>query len=469
MRVVVVGAGPIGLATAMLLARVDATVTVLDKDPQPPPDDPWEAWADWERSGVAQFRQPHLALPRVRHLLDAELPDVRDRLEAIGGRRLSPLELLPRSVADRSPRPGDDRFELLTARRPVLEAAFAHVAATTSGVEIRRGVAVAEPIEGRSVLDGVPHVGGVRTKDGEDHPADLVVDAMGRRSPLTAWVTGLGGRPPLEEASDAGFAYYSRHYRSADGRSPEIRGPFGVDLATVRILTLPGDNGAWTVALIPMAGDAPFKALRHTKVWEKVVRAFPHAAHWLDGKPLSDVIPMAGVLDRNRRTIVDGRPVVTGLIAIGDAWACTNPQAGRGLSLGLMHATALRDAVRAHGDDPAALALRLDELTESELTPWYRDQVNRDRQRAADHQAVIDGRPQPPPTPERAAANALFAAVGQDADVARGWFEVFANINLPSEVLSRPEIAEKVARFAGSTPQPMAGPTRAQLLTLLAG
>ena len=35
-----------------------------------------------------------------------------------GGRRFNLIETLPRSLADRSPRAGDERFETLTARRP---------------------------------------------------------------------------------------------------------------------------------------------------------------------------------------------------------------------------------------------------------------------------------------------------------------------------------------------------------------
>ena len=34
---------------------------------------------------------------------------------------------------------------------------------------------------------------------------------------------------------------------------------------------------------------------------------------------------MAGALDRYHRFVVEGQPVATGLAAVGDAWACTNP------------------------------------------------------------------------------------------------------------------------------------------------
>jgi hypothetical protein len=37
----------------------------------------------------------------------------------------------------------------------------------------------------------------VRTASGAEIEADLVVDAMGRRSKLSQWVAGAGGRPCL--------------------------------------------------------------------------------------------------------------------------------------------------------------------------------------------------------------------------------------------------------------------------------
>ena len=67
-RIVVLGAGICGLASALLLARDGHDVTVLERDPAPVPDSPDDAWEQWERRGVAQFRQAHyLAAARPRH------------------------------------------------------------------------------------------------------------------------------------------------------------------------------------------------------------------------------------------------------------------------------------------------------------------------------------------------------------------------------------------------------------------
>ena len=74
-RIVVIGGGLIGLATATMVAKLGHDVTVLERDPAPPPDRPQQAWDRWERRGVMQFRQPHYLLPAGQRTLGEQLPD----------------------------------------------------------------------------------------------------------------------------------------------------------------------------------------------------------------------------------------------------------------------------------------------------------------------------------------------------------------------------------------------------------
>lgn len=186
-----------------------------------------------------------------------------------------------------------------------------------------------------------------------------MVDAMGRRSPLPAWLTDAGAGPLHEEAEDCGFIYYTRFFRSADGSCPEPRTPILVTpLGSFSILTLPSDRETWSVTFFVSSGDRPLKRLRDAKLWTAPVAACPLHRHWLDGEPISDVLPMAGVLDRYRRLAVDGRLVATGVVLVADSWACTNPSLARGLALGLDHTARLRDVLRSDLDDPRALVRR---------------------------------------------------------------------------------------------------------------
>ena len=64
-----------------------------------------------------------------------------DQLVAMGALRTNRLFDLPEALTG-GRRPGDERFEVVTARRPVMEAALARVAEGTPGVEVRRGTGV---------------------------------------------------------------------------------------------------------------------------------------------------------------------------------------------------------------------------------------------------------------------------------------------------------------------------------------
>jgi flavin-dependent dehydrogenase len=220
----------------------------------------------------------------------------------------------------------------------------------------------------------------------------------------------------------------------------------------------------WSITLFGVTGDAPLKALRQPDCFTRVVQACPLHTHWLDGKPITGVLPMAGVLDRHRQFAVDGQPVVTGFGAVGDAWACTNPSAGRGLSVGLIHAQLLRNVVRAHLDDPGGFARAWDDHTDQFVAPFYWNQVAADRARVAEMAALRDGR-QPPE--RNSMMDRLVRAASQDADVFRALLETVLCLALPQEVLQRPGIKDRVDTLANGGPIQIPGPDRAQLLRLL--
>jgi len=458
--IVVCGGSVVGLCTAMLLARDGHHVTVLERDAAPPPA-ATEAWDQWPRPGVGQFHQPHTLHPRFRLILDEELPGLVDRLSEAGCVWLDYLQLMPPLVRDRSPREGDERFRCITGRRPVVEAVIA-AAAAEDGIDIRRGASVAGLRTGAGVVDGAVHVTGVHTTDGEEIAADLVVDAMGRRSKLGEWLTAAGGRPPHTEAEDCGFVYHSRYFRGP--QVPSFTGPPVVDMGTISVLTIPADNATWSVTVWSASSDTALRHLRDTDRFEAVVRACPLQAPWLDGEPLSEVITTAGVLDRYRRFVVDDQPVATGVAAVGDAWACTNPSAGRGIAVGLIHAQCLRDTVRAEFADPERFVRAWDRVTEGDVGPFYWNQITADRKRVAEMDALRLG--EEPPAPDPTAA-AMAAAMLRDPDVFRGALETGACLALPEEVFARPGFMDKVFAHAGARTWTPPGPDRETLLALV--
>jgi 2-polyprenyl-6-methoxyphenol hydroxylase-like FAD-dependent oxidoreductase len=467
-NVTVIGSGVAGLVGAMLLAADGHEVTVLERDPAPPPELARAAWDDWERRGVGQFRMIHFFLPPFREVLEAELPAVVEALEAAGLLRTNPVLAAPAEMTG-GPRPGDERFSVLTGRRPVVEAVLATMAGSTPGVTVRRGVAVKGLRATRAGAgSAVPQVTGVVTEDGGELPADLVVDASGRRSAALRWLAALGGPAPHEEQEDSGFLYYGRHFRSDDGSLPFAFGPPLQHYESFSILTLGADNGTWGVGVVTSAGDAALRGLKAVDRWEALMRACPLVAHWADAEPLGDVDVMARIEDRYRRYVVDGRPVVTGFVAVGDAWACTNPSVGRGASMGALHAVALRDHLRTTDlGDAEASALAWDALTAQRLEPFYRSTVSFDRHRLAQIDAQIEGRPYETDDAIWHQSEALAAVALRDPELLRAFVAGAQMLRPVPEVLAEPGLAERVAALvAGQPPETPPGPTRAELVAL---
>jgi 2-polyprenyl-6-methoxyphenol hydroxylase-like FAD-dependent oxidoreductase len=468
-QVIVIGGGIAGLSTAMLLAGDGHQVTVLERDPSPPPD-PRDAWATWERRGVTQFRLPHLFLSRFRELLDGELPELAAALVAEGAYRFNPMSILPDSVTG-GYRPGDERFEQLTGRRPMVEATFARLAEREPGVQIRRGASVRGLVRAEPGNGTMPHVAGVLTEDGERLSADLVVDCGGRRSALSEWLAAIGADPPAEEIADCGFAYYGRHYRSADGAMPAMFGPPLQAYDSVTMLTLVADNGHWSVVVTTRANDRVLRQARDVDVWERIVRSYPLIAHWIDAEtaiPVTGIDIMAGIPDRVRHFAVDGEPIATGVVAVGDASACTNPSVGRGASIALLHAVCLRDVLRKSDlADPVDFARQWNEATAESVDPLVADTLHYDRHRLAQIDAQIAGVPYETNDPAWNLGQALRASAAGDPDLLRAGIGVASLLTRGVDVFARPGVLDKL--LALGPPEPPPGPSRGQLVGIVGG
>jgi 2-polyprenyl-6-methoxyphenol hydroxylase-like FAD-dependent oxidoreductase len=469
-RAVVIGGGIVGLSTAMLLGKDGHDVTVLERDPQAPPADIGSTWPEWQRRSVGQFRMLHFFLARFRQVMQAELPDVVTEFEALGAKRYNVISEAPSELTGGA-QPGDDDYEVITARRPVGESALARVASRMPNVAIRRGVVIKALLTDDTTTGAIPHVVGVRTDDGEDVRADFVVDASGRRSALPSLIAAAGGRAPEEELDDCGFIYYGRHFRANDGSTPFVMGPLRTSYGSVSTLTLPADNGTWGIGVITSARDTAMRGLKDVDTWMRTVKAFPLAAHWLDGEPIDDGIAiMAKIEDRHRSFVVDGAPVATGLFPVGDSWACTNPSVGRGMSIGVLHALALRDLLRdGPTDDPVALAHAWHDATMATVEPWYRATLSFDRHRLAEIEAIIAGVPYETDDPAWEITQALQYGSSRDPAVFRAFLKLVNLQALPDELLAQPGLFEKVVE-AGKDwrDAPAIGPDRDELVKIVA-
>ena len=208
--------------------------------------------------------------------------------------------------------------------------------------------------------------------------------------------------------------------------------------------------------------------MRDPDVFDRVLRACPLHAHWIDAEPIRDIASMNGVANRVRRFVVDGVPVATGLVALGDAQQCTDPSLGRGMTMGLMHAEVLRDVLGAHDTGSAEMALAFDAATRAVIGPWYDATVQNGQLRLAEMGAAIRGECFAPEGPA-AIAMALARAKSVDEDAARWFTELLSCLTTPEELFGRPGVLARVIDIDAHADQPpMPGPDRTELLALVA-
>ena len=466
-KVIVLGGGVCGLASGLMLARDGHEVTVLERDPAPVPDSPERAWEDWERRGVAQFRQAHYLQPRARTVLEAELPDVLDALAAAGAARLDWPRMMPPTITDREPRRATSGWSTLTARRTTLEQLLARAAEAQDGLEVRRG-AVAAAAGGRRRRRAAARDGRAHGRAASGWPPTWWSTPRAAARGCRRWCARRAGRRsgsrPRTPASSTTRAS-SAPPTAARRRS---RGPLNTPFESFSVLTLPADAGTWSVTLYASAGDQPLKRMRHEEAWTAVTRACPLHAHWLDGEPLTGILPMGGMVDRRRRLPADGS--LTGL-ALRRRRVGVHEPVGRPRHRARAPArvAAARRRRRALGDADA-LAARLGRGHRARARPVVRR--DRGRRPRAHGRAARGAHRRPVRDPRRpglAAARRAAAGDGRRRGRCSGRrMEIIGCVSLPAEVFSRPGVAERVmAAAAARGDARIPGPGREELLEIL--
>lgn len=432
MHVVVCGAGPVGAAVALLLAADGHQVTVLDQRPDLPPSDVPDAHGQSARTDRTEpsrtvsdrlraTEEPLLLLlPGAMGMVSRELPGL--------ARKLASASAVVAGGSD------------LVAHRTVIFSALGEELARTHGIRYARGVCVVSLLTGNERLPGRPHIQGVLTDAGEAFLADLVVDAAGRDSQMVKMLSEVGAPRPLEELEDTGFRLYTRHFSSP--KATAGRGSWSLQhFDSVSVAVLSAGHGLWSMTLCIGDDDLELYSLAGPSAWSRAAGLYETLLPRLTGSPQPGVWVTSRLESRYRRFVLGGRPVATGTVSVGDAWAATNPLLGLGPSMGLLHAFLLRDAVRQGG--PEEIAVRFDRHTETVLTPLH-DRITDWEQQLRARDGGVPG------DPTDAAADHDAGSVPGPAGLARELLARFSMLasNAASSTRTGPSRAELVETLA---------------------
>jgi 2-polyprenyl-6-methoxyphenol hydroxylase-like FAD-dependent oxidoreductase len=471
-HVAVLGGSVAGLASGIALARRGWTVTVVERDIAPDTNDGDEAFVTWDRRHVPQFQQPHAFSARSRNLLLAHIPEVVDWLLADGIEETNLFKMLAPSELWSDE---DDAYTGLWTRRAAFELAIRRIAEVEPGLTLL-APAVVGGIRTDAARQGRPiRVTGLQLTDGTPLPADLVIDAGGRRTPVPAWLAQLGVDVPCELQA-CGAVYYARYYRLDPAAGMSLFGILGVreQIDGLALIGFPGDHGTYGLGAFVPDDDEELKVLRHHWAWDAAMAAFPRTAPWASdhvGVPVNDVQFMGGHQNVRRRYVVDGRPLVLGLLPVGDSLCTTNPMYGWGASMALTYAFAAVDAATAHADDLAAMALEYDEAVASEADAVFAESAAADRIRG------YRWRGEDIPEWDRAEVERqdLIMCIGRgalrDPVLGRAMLRRTNLLEPPNTILDDPNVVERARNVQAILAEKAAQPpviTRAALLDLLA-
>ena len=462
MRVVVLGAGIGGLGAALALGRAGHQVTVVERDDVGRAADAEDAFAARGRRGAPQTRHSHAFLARSRALLEREAPDVLSALYAAGVSELRFTDSLPPEMDGFVPEPEDEELVALASRRTTFEWVLRDRALAGGSVELVHDVAAGLDAAGAVVT-------GVQLQSGLLLRADAVVDAAGRRSPVLSWLGDIATAPPEVASADTGIVYSTRFYRLADGAErPPADGPIGGDLGYMKYAVFPADNRTFSITFAVPTSDAALRVLLHEGPFDRAAEAMPGTAAWVEAgrsAPITGVEVMARLVNRKVDFVVGGRPVVTGLFALGDSHVCTNPLYGRGCSLALVHAYQLRAVLAEHDPTGGEAAVAFHEATFAELVPWYLAAV------AQDAESTPAGGARDGDGMGSLVRDGLLPAARRDPRVLRAFLRVVNLLDPPAAPMSDPYVLGKVLEAfqeRDGRPPLVLGPARGELLAAIA-
>ena len=357
-QAVVLGASIAGLLAARVLADLFDTVVVIERDRLP-------ATAE-QRRGVPQGKQIHGLLTGGQRVLEDLLPGLTAELAADGAPVVDALADMRLSFNGHRLRQAASGLTHVSASRPLLEH---HIRERTRSLP---NLSVVDATEVIDLFGRKGRVSGVRVlrqggRRAEDVDADLVVDASGRGSRTSGWLTALGYPSPPVERIPIDLGYTSRRFHlPADLlngdvgvlHSPTPGQPRGAALARL-------EDDIWMLTLVGVQGDHPPAGIDGFAAFAASVDCEEIHTAVREGEPIDNPIFFRFPASIRRR--YERVRLPRNLIVLGDSLCSFNPVYGQGMTVAALEAHALRDGLSRNHDTSQPVMAGLARIVD---VPW---------------------------------------------------------------------------------------------------
>ena len=340
-KAIVMGASIAGLWTARALIDHFDEVLVLERDHLPEGPE--------HRPGAPQVRQFHTLLEAGLQQMNAWFPELQEELVDAGAVPYDVIGDVHVRIRGRWYPRFPSGWVLLSCSRLLLESSIRRRLRHNPCIQFVEGVEVVglQSDEARTRVTGVQvrsRRGGSGPQEGDSvYTADLVVDALGRRSQTPEWLVEMGYPAPKESEVDSFLGYVTRKYRRKPNTPMLLVGAMPPHDPYAGLVFLEEDDTM--VAMIggynknyPPTDPAAFDAFV-----EKLGPEFQEALK--DAEPISQPYGYRGTSSRWRHyEQLERWP--ERLVVLGDAFCGFNPIYGQGMSVAAMSAVALAERVR---------------------------------------------------------------------------------------------------------------------------
>ena len=339
-QAIVIGGSIAGLISAQVLSQYFAQVTLIERDH-------FSERAE-HRKGVPQARHAHQLLLRGLQAVEQIFPGLTEELKGAGAVPVNLAQDLKWHVFGQTRVQYESALSILSLSRPLLESTIYKRVAAQPNIRLlpRTEVLGIETDASGAAVAGLrvrPIAGDHQLAEVSTLEADLVVDASGRESRSSQWLTALGFPAPQETVISSRPGYASRVYRRPVDFPEELKALYVQQTPPDHprgAIILPMENNLWLVSALGMRGDHPptdeqgflefLRSLPSPLISEAVRQA----------EPVSPIFGYRNGETRERRFHTLPR-YLEGFVALGDAVYAFNPVYGQGMTVAALSAQLL--------------------------------------------------------------------------------------------------------------------------------